>query len=48
MCLMNVERYSIVPRYGPFLEAKRLVGKMELVSSHQSSLDLSICSKILH
>jgi len=31
----------------PFLKAKKLGGKKELDSSHQSSLDLSICSNIL-
>lgn len=31
----------------PFLNAKRLGDKMELDSRHQSSLVLSVCSKIL-
>jgi len=31
----------------PFLRAKRLIGKMELALSHQSSFDLTICLKIL-
>jgi hypothetical protein len=42
---MNVARHSVVPR--PFLNANILVDKIELDSSHQSSLDLSICSIIL-
>lgn len=36
------------PRYILFLNAKRLAGKMELFSSHQSTLDLCMCSNILH
>lgn len=32
----------------PFLKANILVDRMELFSNHQSSLDLSICSNILH
>jgi hypothetical protein len=43
---MNDERHSIVPL--PFLKAKRLSDRKELDSNHQSSLDLSMCSKILH
>jgi hypothetical protein len=39
-------RHSIVPI--PFLNAKKLGGSIELCSSHQSSRDLSICSKFLH
>jgi len=45
MLPIKVERQSIVPM--PFLNAKRLGGSMELDSSHQSSLVLSICSKTL-
>jgi len=40
-----VERHSIVPT--PFLNANTLGGRMELDSSHQSSLDLRICSNNL-
>jgi len=43
---MNVAKHSVVPR--PFLNANILVDRIELDSSHQSSLDLSICSNILH
>ena len=46
MLLIKIERHSIVPI--PFLKAKRLDGKMELCSSHQSSRDFNIDSKILH
>jgi len=40
------ERHSVVPL--PFLKEKRLSGRIELFSNHQSNLDLSICSNILH
>jgi hypothetical protein len=43
---MKVERYSMVPK--PFLMAKRFGGKIELDSSYQSSLVLSMNSKTLH
>jgi len=43
---MNDKRHSSVPL--PFLKAKRLSGRKEFDSNHQSSLDLTMCSKILH
>lgn len=42
---MNVERHSEVPV--PFLKAKRLGGRIEFDSSHQSSLHFNMCSKVL-
>jgi hypothetical protein len=43
---MKVERHFMVPK--PFLKAKRLGGKIDLDSSHQSSLVMSMNSKSLH
>lgn len=43
---IRVEMQSKVPI--PFLKAKKLAGKRELFSSHQSSLHFSMCSNNLH
>jgi len=46
MLPISVDRHTMVPT--PFLKANKFADKVELYSSHQSSLDFNKYSKTLH